>query len=114
MTEMRDCENESNRSRTIGGMEVCAGQMPEGQEESEGGGAPNTSIECPSHHLQRKDSALESKFTRRHLENRCATMLRGRHAKELKHIHNVFEVVWLGDVGSLAIVRSKWLVQVAL
>ena len=36
VTEMKDCENESNRARTIGGMEVCAGQMPEGQEESEG------------------------------------------------------------------------------
>ena len=41
----------------------------------------------------------------------CHDAVRKARTKELAHMqgHNVFEVVWQGEVGSLTKVRSKWL-----
>ena len=44
----------------------------------------------------------------------CHDALRKGRAKELKHMqeHRVSEVLWLGEVGALTKVRSKWLQDV--
>ena len=72
----------------------------------------NTSNECHSVHLRRKDlSLLKQVYATRSGEPMCHDPVVKARVKELKHLlgHNVFEVAWLSEVKSLTKVRYKWL-----
>ena len=67
------------------------------------------SIECHSFHQRKKFSCPRLKPTRSG-EPMCQNALRNARAKEFNH--NVFEVAWLTEVGSLTKMRSRELQDV--
>ena len=106
-SEMEDGNEEDTRARPLEGMEepVLDDNYDESLEDQEdrkkvvwiAETCLDTSIECHSVHLRRKDSSPRKQvYATRSGEPMCHDTARKTSAKELKHMqdHNVFEVVW--------------------
>ena len=128
-SEMEDVHKESQRAKTIGGMEVCVlddgydewhderGLLLEDQEGTEEGDADRRNVPEHIHRMPFCPPAGEGLISEKQVyatragEPLCHDAVRKARAKEPKHTQDqkVFEVVWLSEVESLTKVRSRWL-----